>query len=107
MNNILRQGTNPAILIELENAVMSDIEEGVLTFSQGNYEIDIPFSQATVIDETHFTLPRLTQEQTLAFNLNGNVRIQAKILLKDGNIFSTSIVITSVYELINKEVFNA
>lgn len=90
----MRRGSTPTLKIEIEEAKVSEMQSIYLTLEQGNREITKRETDM-FIDETENTIScPLTEAETLYFK-DGNVRIQIRVVYKDGNKDASDIVTES------------
>lgn len=98
----MRQGTTPTHTFSLPFET-SSISKVRITYAQEDKivlektEEDCKLDGATII-------VKLSQEETLKFNENAFVKIQAKILSTDGNVLVSNKISLSVGDVLNKEV---
>lgn len=107
----MTQGTNPTVKIEIEGADSDKLLNYEVYFKQDKYgkflKVGADRIELTNIDSNNFVLKlRLTQLETLLFNKNEEIRIQARLLLQDdaypeGMAIATDITIKSIDELLD------
>lgn len=96
------RGTTPAFVIRIENGSFSAYDEGYLTIRQDSKQLDIPFSEGTIVDNVLY-LPRLKQEETLLFDATKQIKLQLKLRQLD-NVTATNIVRLSAYPILSETV---
>lgn len=99
------RSTTPTVRLNVKNQDfdMSQIRVCHVTM-ESESKLNKLIIENPIIDEEHRRIQfRLTQEQTLSFNV-GNIKIQVKIKLTNGSVISSQIVRTSMNEILEEEM---
>lgn len=99
------RSTTPTVRLNIKNQDfdMSLIRVCHVTLESEN-KINKLIVENPIIDSENRRIQfRLTQEQTLKFNV-GNIKIQAKMKLTNGSVISSQIVRTSMNEILEEEL---
>ncbi len=99
------RSTTPTVRLNVKNQDfdMSQIRVCHVTMESEN-KLNKLVIEDPIIDVEHRRIQfRLTQEQTLGFNV-GNIKIQVKIKLTNGSVISSQIVRTSMNEILEEEM---
>ncbi len=96
------KGTTPTLYFECD-LVWDDIKELSLVFEQ-NGKIILKFSKSDCIYEDGSLVITLTQEQSLTFSEQGNIKMQIKLKLLDGTVLASEIVTSTVGQILDEEI---
>lgn len=98
----MTRGTTPDIIATLTGVDLSDVVVLYVTLQQGSVVVEKNLDEV-IIDgsEIHVTL---TQEETLSFTANTEVKMQVRGLMSDGRAFATNIRTATVKPILKEGV---
>lgn len=98
----MRRGTTPTHIfttdVDLTDAVVIYI-----TYKQGGQTVLEKTVDALTVTETQITT-KLTQEETLAFSINGQVEIQIRARFEDGSAIASQVMRTTANVILKEGV---
>jgi hypothetical protein len=98
----IQQGATPTHKFKLPYS-RDFVDSAIVTYAQnGETVLDKEGAELTIDDNA--ILVELTQEETLRFDENCDVRIQIKVKSKNGKVIPSKIIYASVEEVLNREV---
>lgn len=98
------QGTTPTSLFKF-SVDLALIKEWRICFYQEGRENLIKTNADCIVDENKVIYVKLTQEETLAFDVDKYIKIQVKALTQDNNVISSQIITTHTHEILDKMLF--
>jgi hypothetical protein len=98
------QGTTPTLLFKF-SVDLALIKEWRICFYQEGKENLIKTNTDCVVDENKVIYVKLTQEETLNFDVDKYIKIQVKALTQDNNVISSQTITTHTHEILDKMLF--
>ena len=100
----MTQGTTPTLLFKF-SFDLALAKEWRIIFYQDE-ENNFPKTQNDcIVDENQVIYIKLTQEETLSFDTNKYLKIQAKALTNDNNVIPSDTITTHIHEILDKALF--
>ena len=102
MANVIQQGATPTH--KFHTPYPKDfVESAIITYEQ-NDKIVLEKTGDELIVEDNSISAELTQEDTLSFSDDCDVKIQLKVKSQNGSVIPSKIIYATVDEVLNKEV---
>lgn len=98
------QGTTPTLLFKF-SVDLALIKEWRICFYQEGKENLIKTNADCIVDENKVIYVKLTQEETLNFDVDKYIKIQVKALTQDSNVISSQTITTHTHEILDKMLF--
>ena len=98
------QGTTPTLLFKF-SVDLALIKEWRICFYQEGKENLIKTNTDCIVDENKVIYAKLTQEETLNFDVDKYIKIQVKALTQDSNVISSQTITTHTHEILDKMLF--
>lgn len=98
------QGTTPTLLFKF-SVDLALIKEWRICFYQEGKENLIKTNTDCIVDENKVIYVKLTQEETLNFDVDKYIKIQVKALTQDSNVISSQTITTHTHEILDKMLF--
>lgn len=98
------QGTTPTLLFKF-SFDLALAKEWRIAFYQDEETNFVKTQADCIVDENQVIYIKLTQEETLSFDVNKYLKIQAKALTNDNNVISSDTIATHVHEILDKALF--
>jgi hypothetical protein len=97
------RATTPTHTFVLPFDYATNVVKLLITYKQGD-AIVVEKEEKDVSINSNKITTILTQEETKLFNVNETVRIQVKILTKEGGVMASNVFTVAVSEILNDEV---
>lgn len=96
----MRRGTTPTITIKIKGSLNVELLKTIIvTFKQGDVEVDITGEDAEIDAENNTIKVRLTQKDTLAFK-KGQISIQVRALTYTEDALASAIINKSLDDIL-------
>lgn len=100
----MTQGTTPTLLFKFSFDLQL-AKEWRIVFYQDEETNFVKTQADCIVDENQVIYIKLTQAETLAFDVNKYLKIQAKALTNDNNVISSDILTTHIHIILDKALF--
>ena len=98
----MRIGTTPTHTFTLPSDIASTVAKVRAIYKQGD---NVVLKKDVTAMTGNDVVIKLSQEETLKFHMRKNVKIQLRVLTKDGDALTSDTIIRTPYECLEKGVF--
>lgn len=102
MTQIIQQGSTPTHKFSTPYEKAS-VDSAIITYWQNGKTVVEKHTEDINIQDRQMTT-ELSQDDTLAFDEKGDIKIQIKVKLKNGKVIPSNNMYASVKDVLNKEV---